>query len=457
MIKIKFLRYDNSGTHDSLCEVPAHTLGMHPNYDTHSMTKRQRVWSSKSARAMFGNHIIQALLNDSDFMKSHAPAWAVKGLRKYTSNLYVSLYNSEDSVVPETPLSQVAQVEEVEESQPVVPVHLKKKRKSRKPKKVDEKKEKRISFKQLKTKINSKMKVIRALNHFEDPVKVRSFRGDAQAQAEKEHYDKVITQIFKSYKMFFEEVLESRNIGFYVSNENYNIPYNYHNSGLSVEYLLVDNKENVNTKTLLNNPWNKVTLSWFTNKKLNKEKTYYRDYETLLSTSHIGLALNNSNNLRKSEVKRFKTMRENTFSGIIDTAFTQNNAQYAGLIENFKLAKERIVTNKIEDDKLNDFIKTNIIPIIEPEFISNASLNLKENPFNITIRKNDRGYHSNRFEILEVSRNVDNFEKLEYRVEFFGNRSRSIDTADDAINLINTVLANNLRNIMDTFIKASEV
>lgn len=259
---------------------------------------------------------------------------------------------------------------------------------------------------------------------------------------------------------FFEEVLESRNIGFYVSKETYTIPYNRQDTdGMSVEYVLVTNKEDVAPKSLLNSHWDKVTLSWLTNQKcINKESRWSREYQTFLSTKNIGLSHTHSGDIKKKDVKYFKTMREDTFSGIIDNVFAQNNFKYYTLIENFRLAKERIITNKIEDDKLKDFIRTNLIPIIEPEFISNISLNLEEKNFNVTVTKNNGGYHSNRFEVLEITRNVDNFEMLEYRVEFFGNRRRSVNNADEAIKLINNVFTNNmLRNVMDSFIKALEI
>lgn len=428
MIKIKFIRYDNYGTHEEICEVPEHIVKLYPQHEKNSMKKRNRVWLSKEiGRFPFGCHILEGLLYNEDFLRSYAPSWVIKRMRKYTSNPYVSLYNSEDSEIPDSKVG-------------------KKERKPREPKKVDESKEKRISFKRMRTKINNKINVFKSLSHIDGLIKVQGF-GYGATQAEKEYYDNIITQIFKSYKTFFEETLDSRNIGFFVSNEQKNIPYGRHSKGLSVEYVLVNNKEKFDISLLSDRSWEKITLVWYPcNKKVQNERGYY-DYKAFLDPHRGGLVSGDCRFIKKTQIKCFKSMRESTFSKLIDSTLIVNNSKYEELTKGLKLKKDREIINKTEEEKLNTFLVNKIIPLVDPKFVHHPSLNFDES-FRIRLTKEEDNYGI-RFRVLEISKTLDEFNDLTFRLDVFnGLKTVRFKTAKESIKFINKVFGKNFKKVI---------
>lgn len=442
MIKVKFMRYTANGADEATIDVPSESVWLKAEgYSHFPLTKRNRVWESKGVLKEWGNHAIGLMLKDEDFVRSYVPTWAVKGLRKYTSNLYVFFYNGEDGGDTTEPTKE-----------PTAKTKKHKAKKERKPrvKKVNPEKEKKLTFKALRNKLNGKIKLTKALHHWTDPAKLQYF--GSQHQTEKDNFDKVVVNIFKSYKSFVDELLTSRNVPFYVAAENYDVQDSVGPGNLSVEYVLLNNTENVPIPTLEKQNFKKLVLTWFsTTKVINRDDRWSRSYEKYLSIKKIGLA-EGSRHVRKSDVRSFKSMRESVFTELITKTLEANTAAYNGKVEEFRAMKTRVVTNKVEEKKLGDFIASDIIPHVDAAYLSGNACDFEEN---FRINFTERGSYSN-LEILNIGTEVDDVEKLTIQVEFFDHKRVHVSTADEAIKVIKNVFPNmdEFKSMMETFKRA---
>jgi hypothetical protein len=435
------MRYTANGADETTIEVPSGNTWMKDGYSTFPLTKRHRVWADKANKFNFGNHVIGLMLNDDDFVRSYVPTWALKSLRKYTSNLYVFFYNGEGGEETPEPKEPTAKTK-----------RAKKAKKERKPreKKVNPEKEKKMTFKALRNKLNGKIKLTKALHHWTDPAKLEYY--GSSRQNEKDNFEKVVLNIFKSYKTYFEELLTLRNIPFYIAAENYEVHDNNGSGDLTIEYVLVNNTENVPVPTLNKQDWKKITLAWMTSTKvLDRESRWNRHYEKNLCIKKIGLA-NGEGRLRKSDVKSFKSMRETSFAEMTAKALEENTNRYAAKIEDFKALKGRAANNKEQEKELKDFITANIIPHVDVEYLDGNALDFSDKPFRVIFGKDN--YRS--IEFLDISTSTDDVENLTINVEFFGNKTARVATASEAIAVVNKVFGNKdeLQTVVDVFKKA---
>lgn len=436
------MRYTANGPDEVMIEVPSDNVWLSSTYDKKSLNKRNRVWVSKGIKTNFDTHVIGPMLNDDDFVRSYVPTWALKGLRKYTSNLYVFFYNSENGNETPEPKESITKTK-----------RAKKDKKECKPreKKVNPEKEKKMTFKALRNKLNGKIKLTKTLHHWTDPAKIEYF--NSSRQNEKENFEKVVLNIFKSYKIYFEELLTSRNIPFYIAAENYKVYDNTGQGDLSIIYVLVNNTENVPVATLNKQYWEKITLVWKTNTKVVNRENYWGKNLCIknLCIKKIGIALDNGY-IRKSDIKSFKSIRETSFTELTNKTLEVNNTYYASKIEDFKALKGRVVNNKEQEKELKDFITTNIIPHVDVDYLDGEDLEFSKKAFRVIFGKENY----QRIEFLDIHIFTNDVEKLTIDVEFFGHRTARVATASEAIAVINKVFGNKdeLQTVIGVFKKA---
>lgn len=443
MINIKFMRYTGhkndkvEWNHD----VPAHILGMYPKYDRTPMTKRNRIWSGKNVRGNFGTNILQALLTDDDYLRSYVPEWVLRGIRNYTSNLYVYLNVSEDTnnyVVEAAP----------KEEEPVADAPKVKRRRQPREKKVDPVKEARKVFKSAKNRLNNKIRLLKTLNHWEDPMPL-SNRGDA---AEQERTANVLKNVFNAYKVYFEEELTAKSIPFFIRKEEFNPSNMYRRGGTGIytEYVLVNNSENVPVEIMQKQSYNVITLAWLSNNRLRNKNTYYRDYERVLSISKIGISAKNHDYLHKSDVKPFKTMREQTFNELVTKVLTSNNERYAAKIDDFKSLQARVAQNQVEEAKLKEFLTKKVISVVDASYLRNSNLDFTKGHFEVSVPVlPSSNWGRDEVDILEVRKHTDDTENQTFQINFFSRKSVGVKNAADAIAAIENVFNNGINTVID--------
>lgn len=310
----------------------------------------------------------------------------------------------------------------------------KKPRKTRTPKtpSINPLEDERLIFKIAKNTLNNKIKVLKNIKHYADPTVLGNFYNEA----DKQHFISVTKQVFLFYKSYFEDLLTVKNIPFYISKESCE-PSTTNSGNMKIEYIIVNNTENIPVNVLDNNNFKIVSLVWKASKRIKPETTYYRDYENVLATKKIGLAMK-GDYIKKSDVKSF-TMKELTFNNFINTVFNNNNQLYINKIEDFKSLKNRVINNKIEEEKLKDFIVKNIIPIVPAHYLFGNSFNFNTENFSVNVG-GKRNYRN--IEILNIGISHDSLENQTIKVVFFENKTVRKSTAEEIITVINNVFNN---------------
>ena len=439
------MRYTVGGAEEVTFAVPSSVEGRHTNDDTDTLSvpKKTRVWVAKESRANFNTHILEGLLNDKNFIREYAPKWVVKGLKKYTSNLYVSFFTTEDGY--DDTCGTFLKVRKPRVGREDVNTETPAENNLSSP----------MSFREFRDTLNSKIRLTKTLNHFTDPYPINNFYGN---NGEKERVLGVVKNVFNSYKLHFEELLTSRNISFYISKENYALPVNTrrrHGVDMYVEYVLVDNTEDAPFKIMDRQSWSKITLAWFASQRMKKSDNYYgrREYETIINTKKVGIAANSASNINRGDIHPFAIMRDSIFTNIVEKVQADNNRRYVEKIEAFKTLKMRASMNKVEVDKLKDFVVKNIISMVPAKFLKNSALELDKGSFEIEATC---GY--NRIDILDISTQYDDFDRLKIRMSFFGARAKEVETADKAIEMLQNVYSvNDFRGMLNIYDNVSSM
>jgi len=436
MIKIKFHRYFSDGSLSFDVTVPDELIAKY-NLAVNSLP-RMKVWATKEDKVDVPGHIINSLFRDVEFKEvAQLPLLAdqgnfkfLKSFDRHASNFYFTFINSEDGGKIKTRKVKKTSKE----------LKFPRVKKEKKVKVVDEKK---VTFKNLKSRTKKKLQYIQKMHNWQDPNPMR--------YTDHEHFLKLTCDIFKSYRDFFEENLNARGINFYVSNHAAALPTGSRWANLFVEYVLVNNTASIDQTTLNKQDWKKITLAWFPGVvRSEPDEWEHRRRMIALSFKKIGMAMEDHDSTRRGRIKSFSNMQESKFAELVNNVYEANNITYVSKLESFKSIEERRNLNIAEELELKNYITKNIIPFVPENSLSGEDCDFRNHVFKVALKA--VGCYR-QLEILQVSTGVDNLENLEIAVEFMDLKIKNFNKASDAIKILDDTFVKNISVLISTFNK----
>jgi len=422
MIKyeLNFHRYFTTGSLHFTYQIPDEFIEKYPD-SVLNTTARVHVWEDKQKAVISVNnsrHILSDLLNDiplykciSNSLTSYSEQKKFqRSWQKNASNFFISFINSSDSGKKTKKISSKKTIKS-----------------PRTPKIIDETKQ---TYQQLKSKTKTKIKYIQKMHNWVDCSSIYS---------KDEQQIKVTYMIFNSYKDFLEENLNARGIKFFVSDKNLPIKSIDYNDPMYLEYTLVDNTENIQETTMNKQGFAKLSLTWFASRKGDR---YNRT--TILNIKKIGVVDTSGRRAKRGSVKSFQTMKEATFTELINTIYKNNNELYFSKMDSFKTLKSRIAENIIEFDKINDYLSKNIIPFINPKNIKITNIDIMKNPFIVSLSDISRWRE---LEFIRLYTTTDSLENISINLKFFGIRQLVFYTADEFLVAFDQIFNNDFKTI----------
>lgn len=432
--KVNFHRYfANESLHFSY-DLPQKFIDKYPNVLLNT-TARYRIWEKdriKSAISIDGKlHILNDLIRDNEFFEDvqesllPEPYTRIKFRKSWNraaTNFFISFTNPEDGGKPrKSPSAQ-------------------KSPKTPRAKKVAN--EKKLTFKQLKRKLKSKIQYIQKMHSWKDN------------EPTSEHYDKtgdnygkISEMIFNSYKNIIEENLDARNIKYIIGATLMEQPgSNYSTPDKFVEYILVDNTENIPEAVLKKQVWNKLYLTWYTTKKAVVLGNRYK--AVICSTKKIGLSISTSPLfLSRGSVKSFNSMRESAFTNLVEETYKSNNEKYNGNIDTFKSIDEKMKNNLVELEKMKSFISENIIPHVDTKHIQNMDFGFDKTFYIKFENPNDRWKN---FPFMKLEMNIDRGETLNIALTLLNLRQFNCCCTEEVIQIFTAVFNNDISSSIET-------
>lgn len=432
--KVNFHRYFSDESLHFSYDLPQKFIDKYPNALLNT-TARYRIWQkdrTKTPISIDGKiHILNDLIRDMEFfedvqnsltMESYTRIKFRKSWNRRATNFFISFTNSEDGGKPRKSPS------------------AKKSPKTPRAKKVAN--EKKSTFKQLKRKLKSKIQYIQKMHSWKDN------------EPTSEHYDKtgdnygkISEMIFNSYKNIIEENLDARNIKYIIGATLMEQPgSNYSTPDKFVEYILVDNTENIPEAVLKKQVWDKLYLTWYTTKRAVGLGSRYK--AVICSTKKIGLSLSNSPLFfSRRLVKSFNSMRESAFTDLVEQSYKVNNDKYNGNIENFKSVEERMKNNLVELEKMKNFLSEKIIPHVDKKHIENMDFGFDKTFY---IKFNNPNDHWKSFPFMKLEMNIDKDENLNIALTLLNLRQFNCCCTEEVIQIFTAVFNDDISSSIET-------
>lgn len=443
--EIAFHRYFAGGSLHFTYPVDEADVEKHAGLLT-SSTSRFHVWNDKHSKLFLQidgkPHVMTELFRDEDFIKkmknwitSNEPGQYSKFHKswcRHAANFFCSFTNTEDGKVRK----------KIRSTTPNTP-------KAPREKKTNVEKERKLSYRQRKSKLKNKMVLLKTMFDWKDEYPYQD--GDVRMGTG-------AYNVYIAHKEFLEEGLRSRNIKFFVSATNVvkekkttSWPYFY------TDYILLDNHTNAPEDVLSKHYFNRMSLCWHINQKITKgiDRYYTRRYN-FLTWRNIGLVQGTGHRANKTGTQSLSRMLESRFEKMITAVYTSNNQIYNDKLKEFGGINARKEHNDKEEQKLREFLQTHIISKLDKKYIENPQCNFGEESFRVVMNK-DSYSSRDKWYVLTIGTSRDNLQDMDIHVGFLHSRDMIFKTADKVIAAIKKVFGKDISTFTNVYCRAKEL